>query len=149
MRRLRGRAIDPFGHAKVRRVERELIGEYRELVSRSLDVLAPDTAPLVLEICDLPDEIRGYEEIKLRNIKRFQMTAERLERKLAGRARSKPRPDRPPPPGHRIGALQHPQPPTRPSQRSRQRSQAAKRAAPETTSARPPIVRYVEVGLSW
>ena len=41
MRRLRGRAIDPFGQAKVRRVERELIGEYRELVERSLDALGP------------------------------------------------------------------------------------------------------------
>ena len=30
MRRLRGRAIDPFGYAKVRRIERELIGEYRD-----------------------------------------------------------------------------------------------------------------------
>jgi indolepyruvate ferredoxin oxidoreductase len=83
MRFLRGRALDPFGHAKVRRVERELIGEYRALVERSLAYLAPDTAALVLEICDLPDEIRGYEEIKLRSVKRFRMTAERLERKLA------------------------------------------------------------------
>ena len=83
LRGLRGRAIDPFGHAKVRRVERKLIGEYRELVSRSLVALAPDTAARVLEICDLPDEIRGYEEIKLRNVKRFEMTAERLEKKLA------------------------------------------------------------------
>jgi indolepyruvate ferredoxin oxidoreductase len=83
MRRLRGRALDPFGHAKVRRVERELIGEYRELVERSLAQLTPETAMLVLEICELPDGIRGYEEIKLRSVKRFRMTAERLERKLA------------------------------------------------------------------
>jgi indolepyruvate ferredoxin oxidoreductase len=83
MRRLRGTALDPFGHAKVRRVERELIGEYRELVSRALEQLAPDTAALVLEICDLPDGIRGYEEIKLRSVKRFRMSAERLERRLA------------------------------------------------------------------
>ena len=83
MRGLRGKWLDPFGHAKVRRVERELIGEYRELVERSLAYLTPETAPLVLEICDLPDGIRGYEEIKLRSVKRFRMTAERLERKLA------------------------------------------------------------------
>jgi indolepyruvate ferredoxin oxidoreductase len=83
MRRLRGKAIDPFGHTKARRVERELIGEYRELVSRGLDQLVPDTAPLVLEICDLPDGIRGYEEIKLRSVMRFRKNAERLERRLA------------------------------------------------------------------
>ena len=83
MRWLRGTAIDPFGKAKVRRVERELIGEYRDLVERSLAHLGPATVPLVLEICSLPDDIRGYEEIKLRSVKRFRMTAERLERKLA------------------------------------------------------------------
>ena len=83
MRRLRGKAIDPFGHAKVRRLERELIGEYRELVSRALEHLSPETEALVLEICDLPDGIRGYEEIKLRSVVRFRKNAERLERRLA------------------------------------------------------------------
>ncbi|HYH58424.1 MAG TPA: DUF6537 domain-containing protein, partial [Thermoleophilaceae bacterium] len=83
MRRLRGTWLDPFGRPEVRRVERELIGEYRALVTRAVAHLRPETAPLVLEICDLPDEIRGYEEIKLRSVKRFRMTAERLERKLA------------------------------------------------------------------
>jgi indolepyruvate ferredoxin oxidoreductase len=83
MRRLRGKAIDPFGHAKVRRIERELIGEYRELLSRSLEHLRPETEAIVLEICDLPDGIRGYEEIKLRSVLRFRKNAERLERRLA------------------------------------------------------------------
>jgi indolepyruvate ferredoxin oxidoreductase len=83
MRRLRGKRLDPFGYARVRRVERELIDEYRELVSRALDSLRPGTEGLVLELCDLPDEVRGYEEIKLRSVKRFRLSAERLERKLA------------------------------------------------------------------
>jgi indolepyruvate ferredoxin oxidoreductase len=82
MRRLRGTPLDPFGHAQVRRVERELVGEYRALVERALDRLGPGTEALVLEICDLPDEVRGYEEIKLRSVKRFRMRAERLERRL-------------------------------------------------------------------
>src|SRR5688572_23176438 len=77
------RGIDPFGHAKVRHVERELIGEYRELVSRALEHLRPETEALVLEICDLPGGIRGYEEIKLRSVVRFRKNAERLERRLA------------------------------------------------------------------
>ena len=34
MRRLRGSRLDPFGKAKVRRVERELVGEYERLISR-------------------------------------------------------------------------------------------------------------------
>jgi len=91
-RRLRGTALDPFRFPNVRRVERELVGEYRDLVARSVARLTPETAPLVLEICDLPDTIRGYEEIKLRNVKRYRMTAERLERKLERTAGAEPAP---------------------------------------------------------
>ena len=36
MRRLRGTRLDPFGHAEVRRVERELIAEYEALVDEAL-----------------------------------------------------------------------------------------------------------------
>ncbi len=38
MRRLRGTRLDPFGKAKVRRVERELVGEYEALVAEALDL---------------------------------------------------------------------------------------------------------------
>ena len=37
MRRLRGTRLDPFGPAKVRRVERELIAEYEGIVAEALD----------------------------------------------------------------------------------------------------------------
>ena len=43
MRRLRGTKLDPFGHAKVRRVERELISEYEALVDEALALLTPET----------------------------------------------------------------------------------------------------------
>jgi indolepyruvate ferredoxin oxidoreductase len=82
MRRLRGTRLDPFGYAKVRRVERELIREYRELVTGALGHLRPDTEALVAELCELPDEIRGYEEIKLRSVTRYRMDAERLRKRL-------------------------------------------------------------------
>ena len=82
MRRLRGTRLDPFGYAKVRRVERELIGEYRALVTHALDHLQPSTEALALELCELPDGIRGYEEIKLRSVTRYRMDAERLRKRL-------------------------------------------------------------------
>src|SRR6185503_2968758 len=43
MRGLRGGALDVFGRAEVRRVERALIGEYRMLVEQALAKLGPDT----------------------------------------------------------------------------------------------------------
>jgi indolepyruvate ferredoxin oxidoreductase len=74
-RRLRGTALDPFGHAEVRRVERALVPEYQTLVREALEHLRPDTADAVTEILDLPDVIRGYEEIKLRSVSAFRERA--------------------------------------------------------------------------
>ena len=84
MRRLRGTRLDPFGHAKVRRTERELIAEYESLVDEALSLLKPDTHDTARELLELPDVIRGYEEIKLRNVvlyrKRTEATLKRLNR---------------------------------------------------------------------
>ncbi|HEX2088065.1 MAG TPA: DUF6537 domain-containing protein, partial [Solirubrobacteraceae bacterium] len=82
LRRLRGTPFDVFGLPKVRRVERALVGEYRDLVARSLEELRPETQPTVVKIAALPDMVRGYEEIKLRNVERYRAEAERLEREL-------------------------------------------------------------------
>ncbi|MBI5106250.1 MAG: 2-oxoacid:acceptor oxidoreductase family protein, partial [Solirubrobacterales bacterium] len=88
MRRLRGTALDPFGKAEVRRVERELPGEYRELVDRALARLTPATHGTVARIAGLPDVVRGYEDIKLANVERFRSEAAQLEAELAEGARS-------------------------------------------------------------
>jgi indolepyruvate ferredoxin oxidoreductase len=72
MRGLRGTLLDPFGHAEVRRVERKLIGEYRGLVDKALAELSPETHGRAVKLASLPDLIRGYESIKLRNVQRFR-----------------------------------------------------------------------------
>ncbi len=72
MRGLRGTALDPFGYAEVRRVERALPGEYRALVEKALIGLSPETYERAVKLANLPDVIRGYEEIKLRNVRRFR-----------------------------------------------------------------------------
>ena len=82
MRRLRGTRLDPFGMAKVRRVERELIEEYEALVAEALSLLTPDTHETALELLGLPDVIRGYEEIKLRNVTLYRKRAEPLLKRL-------------------------------------------------------------------
>jgi indolepyruvate ferredoxin oxidoreductase len=82
-RRLRGTPLDPFGHARVRRVERALVGEYQALVDDALGRLDAGTAATVAELADLPDHIRGYEEIKLRNVERFRARAQELVQQLS------------------------------------------------------------------
>jgi indolepyruvate ferredoxin oxidoreductase len=81
-RRLRGTPFDVFGYAKVRRTERALIGEYEDLVLEAIAHLREDTHETAVELCELPDVIRGYEEIKLRNVVLFRKRAEALVRRL-------------------------------------------------------------------
>jgi indolepyruvate ferredoxin oxidoreductase len=78
MRRLRGTAFDPFGRAAVRKVERQLPGEYLRLVDGVLASLSPDSLDVALEIASLPDLVRGYEEIKLAGVARFRERATEL-----------------------------------------------------------------------
>src|SRR5467141_800645 len=90
LRRLRGTALDPFGRTAVRKVERALIGEYRDLVLRSLETLSPSTGDAAAQIAELPDLVRGYESIKLRNVARFREQAAALEAEAGQRARTLP-----------------------------------------------------------
>ena len=69
---LRGTALDPFGRARVRRVERELIGEYQALVDKALVGLSPETHARAVKLASLPDLIRGYEDVKLASVARFR-----------------------------------------------------------------------------
>jgi indolepyruvate ferredoxin oxidoreductase len=82
MRRLRGRRLDLFGRAEVRRVERALITEYETLVDDALSLLTPDTHATALELLELPDVIRGYEEIKLRNVVLYRKRADAILKRL-------------------------------------------------------------------
>jgi indolepyruvate ferredoxin oxidoreductase len=81
-KRLRGTALDPFGRTQMRRLERALIGEYDALVQRALKRLDPTTAPLVAELAALPELVRGYESVKLRNVARFRARAAELIEQL-------------------------------------------------------------------
>ncbi len=69
---VRGTKLDPFGYTEVRRVERELIGEYTAAVDDLLSQLSPQTYPRATEIARLPDLVRGYENIKLANVARYR-----------------------------------------------------------------------------
>ncbi|HEY9315303.1 indolepyruvate ferredoxin oxidoreductase family protein [Williamsia sp.] len=76
-KRLRGTRFDPFARAEVRTTERALIGEYREVIERALTGLAngtitPDRRHGVVAVAELPDMVRGYEDIKMANVARYR-----------------------------------------------------------------------------
>ncbi len=83
LRRLRGTRLDPFGRAHVRRVERQLPVTYEALIRRGLEHLGePGAYETVLALAELPDGIRGYEDIKLRNVAAFEQQAQALLERL-------------------------------------------------------------------
>ena len=69
---LRGTPFDPFGYAKVRRLERELPGEYAHAIERVLERLTPTQLDAAVALAALPEEIRGYEDLKLARIARYR-----------------------------------------------------------------------------
>jgi indolepyruvate ferredoxin oxidoreductase len=80
MRGVRGGALDVFGWPEVRRVERALIGEYIGLVDRALGGLGTASYDRAVKLAALPDLIRGYEDIKLANVRRFRAEVQALVR---------------------------------------------------------------------
>jgi indolepyruvate ferredoxin oxidoreductase len=86
MRRLRGTWLDPFGHTEVRRTERALITEYREVVDTLLTGLSEGNHDLAVQIAALPDQIRGYEEIKLATVRTYHEKMAELQTEFAASA---------------------------------------------------------------
>ncbi len=86
-RRLRGTPFDPFGRTEMRRMERRLVGWYLDLLARAMPRLGPGNQALVAELADLPDGIRGYEQLKLDGARRAMERGEALLRDLGGQER--------------------------------------------------------------
>jgi indolepyruvate ferredoxin oxidoreductase len=82
-RRLRGTPLDPFGLAKVRRTERALVGEYRSALLAAAAQLTPANHDRVVALAELPDIVRGYEELKLANVARYRQELDAATQALA------------------------------------------------------------------
>jgi indolepyruvate ferredoxin oxidoreductase len=81
-RSVRGTALDVFGRTEVRRTERALPGEYRDAVTAALPRLSAQTLPALVALADLPDMVRGYEDVKLANVARFRTALAEAVREL-------------------------------------------------------------------
>lgn len=68
---LRGTKLDPFGYAHVRKVERQLLTHYTDMVLRLAAALTVDNYATAVEAAGLPDIVRGYEDVKLRNVELY------------------------------------------------------------------------------
>jgi len=90
MRWLRGRRLDPFGRMACRRVERELVDWYLDVVRRLVSVLDPTNLDACVELATAAEEIRGFEQVKVEAAKKVrqqvavQMRSLEVERTAGG-----------------------------------------------------------------
>jgi indolepyruvate ferredoxin oxidoreductase len=72
MKRLRGTAFDPFGYTAERRQERQLIADYRALVSSVVERLNHANLPVAIELAGAAAQIGGYGPVKLGSVKAYE-----------------------------------------------------------------------------
>jgi len=65
---LRGTPLDPFGYSQERRIERQLIADYENLLTTILAELTSDNHQAAVALAALPEKIRGYGPIKQRHL---------------------------------------------------------------------------------
>jgi indolepyruvate ferredoxin oxidoreductase len=66
---LRGTRLDLFGRTAIRRAERGLASDYEQVIKTLLPELAFHNLPLAEQVAALPGRIRGFGDVKLRNIR--------------------------------------------------------------------------------
>ena len=77
MKSLRGGVFDVFGYSAHRRLERSLPDWYKDLLRQAVGLRHAGNAKLVLDLACLPDQIRGYEQIKEESIDQSETACRR------------------------------------------------------------------------
>jgi indolepyruvate ferredoxin oxidoreductase len=75
---LRGGAFDVFGYTGERRMERALIGEYRDLVTALIGQLNADNHAMAVDLASLPEKVRGFGHVKEQAVASFRSEQARL-----------------------------------------------------------------------
>ncbi len=83
---LRGTWLDPFGRSAERRMERELIGRYRDTVGVLLAHLRADNLDAALRLAELPGRIGGFGPVKQRSVEQVLPQWERMLQQWHGTA---------------------------------------------------------------
>tara|TARA_Y100001001_G_scaffold2359_1_gene2807 strand:+ start:11089 stop:14604 length:3516 start_codon:yes stop_codon:yes gene_type:complete len=82
MKTLRGTAFDPFGRNPARRAELEAVKWYEGVLETVSDRLTLANADTCAEMIALPDDIRGYEDLKTESLARAKIKATDLTEQL-------------------------------------------------------------------
>ncbi|MFT5208337.1 MAG: indolepyruvate ferredoxin oxidoreductase [Flavobacterium sp.] len=79
---LRGSSLDPFGYTEDRKIERQLILRYENIIRLCEKWVSKDNHHIALALLELPQKIRGYGYIKHENARLTQIEEEHLLTKL-------------------------------------------------------------------
>ena len=80
LKSLRGTRLDPFGWTAERKMERQLIVDYRELITNLLSTLNAERLSAAITIASLPEKIRGFGHVKAASVERYR---EELKKAMA------------------------------------------------------------------
>ena len=78
LKRLRGTAFDPFGYSRERRLERQLITDYRALVERIVGGLNEENLRAAIELARAAGEIAGYGPVKSESVREYRARVQTL-----------------------------------------------------------------------
>ncbi len=85
-RGLRGTALDIFGHTAERRMERQLIADYRATIEGLLPSLKHSNLETAVEIASLPAMIRGFGHVKEASVAKARLREAELLGQFSGAA---------------------------------------------------------------
>ena len=80
---LRGSAFDFFGRSEDRKLERQLIEDYANLMGRLLQRLTAENLGLVVDIASVPEKIRGYGHVKASSMRLAKAHEQELLERLS------------------------------------------------------------------
>lgn len=75
---LRGTRLDIFGYTDERRMERQLIEDYCDLISRVVEKLTKDNLNTAVALAELPQDIRGFGHVKERKFAEVKQREQQL-----------------------------------------------------------------------
>jgi len=78
LRGLRGSPLDVFGYTHERRTERQLVRDYEVLIEEIVQRLSPGNHGVAVALAGIPEEIRGFGHVKLRNLQAAQAKQAKL-----------------------------------------------------------------------
>lgn len=75
---LRDTPFNPFGFSADRKLEKQLINQYEDIVSQVVPALSAENHKLVVEIACYPESIRGYGHVKRQHVQQTQAKVDEL-----------------------------------------------------------------------